>query len=302
MHLVIGASGQVGGALLLELERRKLICLGTYHNHKAPVGNFEKLDLSHAEDVAALVARTRPLYIYVPASYTNVDGCEDDPDKSFAVNVRGVQAIAAAAHQHRAKLIYFSSDYVFDGTSGPYDELAPVSPISVYGRHKVEAEQAAMKETEDAALIVRTTVVFGPEWQQKNFVLRLIKQLSEGREVPVPDDQIGTPTFNRDLAHSTVELALGDQTGIFNVAGEDLCSRYELAMAVAETFELDEELIIPVQTEMLAQKAKRPLKAGLKVDKVKEVLARNARVTGFREALEELHREIDELESAGGED
>lgn len=299
MHLVIGASGQVGGALLLELERRSLQCLGTYHTHKAPHGNFSRLDLGQVDAVTALIAKTRPLYVYVPASYTNVDGCEEDPERSYAVNVKGVQAIAEAAHKNKAKLIYFSSDYVFDGKSGPYDEQEPVSPISVYGKHKVEAEQAAVKETEDGALIVRTTVVFGMEWQQKNFVLRLIRSLSEGKEVAVPDDQIGTPTFNSALAHTAVELALGDQTGIFNVAGEELCSRYQLAQAVAEIFSLNEGLIVPVQTAMLDQKAKRPLKAGLKVDKVREVLGRNALLTGYREALEEL---LDAIESQSDDD
>ena len=293
MHLVIGASGQVGGALLQELERRNLQCLGTYHSHKPPHGNFTKLDLNQAVSISALIAKERPLYIYVPASYTNVDGCEEDPDFSYAANVKGVQTIAAAAHAHKAKLIYFSSDYVFDGEHGPYDEQEPVSPISVYGRHKVEAEQAAMTETEDSALIVRTTVVFGMEWQQKNFVLRLIRSLSDGKEIAVPEDQIGSPTLNSALAHTTVELALGDQTGIFNVAGEELCSRYELALAVAEIFQLDDGLIVPITTEFLDQKAKRPLNAGLKVDKVREVLGRNAQLTGYKEALEELRNAIE---------
>jgi dTDP-4-dehydrorhamnose reductase len=298
LHLVVGASGQVGGALLIELERRNLECLGTYHKTLPPDVSLLQLDLGRPADIMALVGRLKPSYIYVPASYTNVDGCEENPDLSYAINVQGVKSIAQAAKMFGAKLIYFSSDYVFDGIAGPYSEDDPVSPVSVYGRHKVMAEEIAASETKSetgasAALIIRTTVVFGKEWQKKNFVLRLIRSLSEGTEVPVPKDQIGTPTLNSALAHTTLELVLANETGVFNVAGDELCSRYDLARAVAAEFGLDEGLLVPVQTCMLDQKAKRPLRAGLKVDKVLALLGKGAKVTGFREAVQQLHKELD---------
>jgi dTDP-4-dehydrorhamnose reductase len=308
LHLVVGASGQVGGALLIELERRNLECLGTYHKTLPPDASLLQLDLGRPEDIMALVGRLKPSHIYVPASYTNVDGCEENPDLSYAINVQGVKSIAQAAKMFGAKLIYFSSDYVFDGIAGPYSEDDPVSPVSVYGRHKVMAEEIAVSETKGAAgasasgastggastaLIIRTTVVFGNEWQKKNFVLRLIRSLSEGTEVPIPEDQIGTPTLNSSLAHTTLELVLKSETGVFNVAGAELCSRYDLARAVAAEFGLDEGLLVPVKTSMLNQKAKRPLRAGLKVDKVRALLGQNAQLTGFREALRQLHKELD---------
>jgi dTDP-4-dehydrorhamnose reductase len=292
VHLVIGASGQVGGALLLELERRHLQCFGTYGKTLPPEVSLLHLDLLRGEDVMALVDKIKPTHIYVPASYTNVDGCEDNPDLSYSVNVEGVKHIARAAQTIAARLIYFSSDYVFDGAAGPYSEDDPVNPVSVYGRHKVLAEELCLGETKGEALIIRTTVVFGNEWQKKNFVLRLIRSLSAGIEVPVPDDQIGSPTLNSALAQSTLELALQDQRGVFNVAGDELCSRYELAQAVAAEFALDEGLLVAVKTNMLNQKAQRPLRAGLKVDKVRAVLGSSAILTGYHAALAQLAVEL----------
>ena len=111
--------------------------------------------------------------------------------------------------------------------TGPYDEGTAVSPISVYGRHKVMAEEMVTVTTTGEALIIRTTVVYGMERQKKNFVLRLVRSLASGLAVPVPSDQIGSPTLNSALAATTVELALRQESGIFNVAGDELCSRYD---------------------------------------------------------------------------
>jgi dTDP-4-dehydrorhamnose reductase len=314
MHLVIGASGQVGGALLSALSERGLACLGTYHNNNPCSGDepdddfdeafaasfaasdltdsagpqpaaYVRLDLGDGDAIEQLLRQTRPSHIYLPASYTNVDGCESDPALSHRINVEAVERVIACAGD--ADLIYFSSDYVFDGKAGPYGEEEPTAPISVYGRHKVLAEELVSGSGLNA-LIIRTTVVFGPERQGKNFVLRLIRTLSGGDEIAVPDDQVGTPTYNGALAHTVLELVKRNESGIFNIAGEESCSRYELAQAVADAFDLDSALIVPVSTDMLDQKAARPLLAGLKVDKVRNLLGQKAQLTGFREALAEL--------------
>ncbi|MBU6453170.1 MAG: SDR family oxidoreductase [Cyanobacteria bacterium REEB67] len=310
MHLIIGASGQVGGALLGALNESGLDCLGTYHKNnplsfdgedagseavlgefggpgstRSAAAAFVRLDLGDGDAIKELLQQIRPSHIYLPASYTNVDGCEADPGLSSLINVEAVKRVIACAGD--ADLIYFSSDYVFDGEAGPYGEDEPTAPISVYGRHKVEAE-ALLASSGLNSLIVRTTVVFGPERQGKNFVLRLIKTLAGGDEIAVPDDQVGTPTYNRALAHTVLELVKRNESGIFHVAGEESCSRYELALAVADAFDLDQNLIVPVSTDMLDQKAARPLRAGLKVDKVRHLLGKKAQLTGFREALAEL--------------
>jgi dTDP-4-dehydrorhamnose reductase len=297
LHLVVGASGQVGGALLLELERRELECIGTYNKNLPEDSAFLQLDISAKSQVAAQLEKIRPAFIYLPASFTNVDACEENEALSLAVNVEGVQNVSEAAQAVGAKVVYFSSDYVFDGKDGPYDESTKVSPVSVYGRHKVRAEEIVEDKSGGDALIVRTTVVYGLERQKKNFVLRLAASLASGLEVPVPTDQVGSPTLNSALAATTIELVLRQEKGIFNVAGDELCSRYDLALAVAEQFELDEGLIVPITTDMLNQKAKRPLQAGLKVDKVRALLGNSAVLTGFHDGLRQLQQAVEEARS-----
>jgi len=301
-HLVIGASGQVGWALFAELEQRGFDCFGTYNEKMPSDRTLFKLDITDDQSVSALVAKVKADCIYAAASYTNVDGCESDPDRSYAVNVQGLRSVAQAAVNTGARLIYFSSDYIFDGLSGPYDESCQPSPVNVYGRHKVMAEELLNDLLPGQNLIVRTTVVFGRDWQKKNFVLRLLEALGSGEELPVPEDQIGTPTYSMALAQSTIELVLAGKHGVYNVSGEELASRYDLALAVAREFDLPEDLIIPVKSNMLDQIALRPLRAGLQINKIRSELGVAARLTGFRQALKELHLDLEaEVEAEQGE-
>lgn len=268
MNMVIGASGQVGGALFSLLADAGLEPIGTYKQNRLP-GLGLQLDLESA-DAAPIIESHAPRRIYLTASYTNVDGCELDEARSYKSNVLAVERVVQACRKLGARLIYFSSDYVFDGLAGPYDEEAPTAPISVYGRHKVEAEQLALSLPD--SVVVRTTVVYGPEVQGKNFVYRLLNTLSSGQVLRVPDDQIGNPTYNRNLAEAAIELGESGLTGIFNLAGPDIVSRFEFARAAAQVFNLPSDLIEPVSTAGLGQAARRPLSGGLTVAKAKSAL------------------------------
>lgn len=289
--LVIGASGQVGGAIVEQLRKQGVTTRGTYADNKPPAEDsssfdFVHLDITDHERVAEVVSQFKPDHIYLAASYTNVDGCEKDPDRSLAVNVLAVRSIvAAAADLSACRLVYFSSDYVFDGVWGPYDELARPKPVSVYGKHKLEAERV-IASSGMSNLILRTTVVYGNEWQKKNFVARLINTVSRGEEINVPNDQIGNPTYNESLAEAAIELCQGDRQGLFNVAGLDLMSRYQFALEAAKIFELDAALIKPVTTKSLGQAAKRPLKGGLIMNRVRAVL--KTELTGVTAGLTRL--------------
>lgn len=284
--LVLGASGQVGGAICALLADSD--CVGSYAN--ANIGAAQK-DLVHidlAEDeCAAAIAAIAPSHIYLASSYTNVDGCELDPERSYQVNVAGVKRVAAVSKRLGARLIYFSSDYVFDGTAGPYGEEDLVAPISVYGRHKALAEQICLELADSA--VVRTTVVYGPEPQQKNFVYRLIKTLGAGETLKVPADQVGNPTYNPNLAQAAVELGQSKLAGIFNLAGSERVSRYEFALEAARVFNLPTDSILPVSTASFNQPARRPLEGGMKLEKAKSAL--KTELIGYREGLR-LFREM----------
>ncbi len=292
LHLVIGASGQIGAHLLRHLQQAGQDARGTYFHFPRP--GLLPLDLRDEEGVLALVTRLQPRIIYLPAGFTNVDRCELDPDAAYAVNVLGTWHALRAAARVQARVVYFSTDYVFDGADGPYAEDAPPRPLSEYGRQKVWGELGVALHG-GGDVIVRTTVVYGWEEQGKNFVQRLVAALLEGRRVRVPHDQVGSPTYAPNLAAAVVELAASGATGVFHIGGPDRVSRYDLARAAAAAFALDDALIEPVSTSELAQPARRPLQAGLRSDKARALLS--TPLLGYREGLarmaaerpEELH-------------
>ncbi len=264
--LVIGASGLVGSHLLAALKDAGDSAAGTYHSTPAP--GLEPLDVRDEAAVVACIQAARPDVVYLPASLTHVDYCESHESESFASNVAGVRHVAQAAAAAGSRMVYFSSEYVFAGDAGPYRETDPVKPLSVYARHKVEAEQSLPGN----ALIIRTTVVYGYESQRKNFVYRLRRVLGEGGELPAPIDQVSSPTYAPNLARACVTLAKKGASGIYHVAGPVRANRYEFATETARVFGLDPARVRPVTTADLHQPAKRPLDAGLVTDKAQREL------------------------------
>ena len=137
-NLVIGASGQVGEHLLAALRQSGRSALGTYHQHQTD--GLVSLDLRDSHQTANLIQQSAPQTIYLPGALTNVDYCETHPEDSRAVNVTALQGVVYAANAIGAQVVYFSSDYIFDGRSGAYTEDQPADPICEYGRHKLAAE------------------------------------------------------------------------------------------------------------------------------------------------------------------
>jgi len=289
--LVIGASGQVGGVIARRLVEDGVTTCGTYSSHKPDKSNFDlvHLDLLDAEEIRQVIEDTAPDCLYLAASYTDVDGCEKDPERSDAINVRGVRDLVSALGEKRCKVVYFSSDYVFDGIKGPYDEKARPAPVSVYGRHKLEAERV-IASSGLSNVIVRTTVVYGDDWQHKNFVARLLSTLGKGETLSVPNDQIGNPTYNETLAQAAIELCNSYNQGVYNIAGLERVSRYHFALEAAKVFGLPEALIKPVTTSSLKQAANRPLAGGLILNKAKSAL--KTELIGYKDGLRKLKEQL----------
>lgn len=285
-NLVIGASGLVGGYLDAALRANGQQVISTYFANHIP--NATPLDVRQAAQVAALVSEARPTHIFLPAAIPNVDYCETHPAETYQTNVLGVKNVVMAANAVGARIIYFSSDYIFDGANGPYGELESARPISEYGRQKLEAEHFISLHAQDF-LIIRATVIYGWERQGKNFVVRLIQSLRQGRSVRVPIDQIGTPTYAGHLAQAAIEFSSRPEIKLINIAGQDCISRYEFARQAARIFGLDEQLILPVSTAELKQPARRPLQAGLKVDRLQALS--NIPVPTAEEGLKQMANE-----------
>lgn len=264
-HMIIGASGQIGSAIYGSAgAERKSEVVGTWKTK--PAHGLRKLDITDRSRVFRLVRDFSPDVIYLCAAMTNIDRCEQEFDESYKVNVLGTHNLIDAANRLGAKLVYISSDYIFDGDDGPYTELDAPNPLSVYGLHKLIGEQMVATTCENY-LIVRSTLVFGWEEIGKNFIIRLRQRLSQKQYVKVPSDQIATPTYNRNLSNAILELTKNNAHGVYNLAGTSLISRYDFALQAARIFGLDPRLIVPVTTAKLEQPARRPLKAGLNVKK-----------------------------------
>jgi len=285
--LVIGASGQVGGALGLELARRGHDVVGT-HAYGAGAGTV-LLDLGDPSATERLLGETAPDWVFCAGALTHVDYCEAHPDEAARLNRDGPRAAALAAARLGAGFVFYSTEYVFDGAAGPYGEDDRAHPLSVYGRTKWEGE-LAVREALPRCLIVRTTVVYGPERQEKNFVYQVIRRCRGGERMPVAVDQVSSPTFNGDLAAASVELAERDARGVYHVAGTSLLDRYAFARLVAEVFGLDGGGLTPVPTAQLGQRAPRPLRGGLRVERVLRSLTTPLRAA--REGLETMRDAI----------
>ena len=281
--VVIGASGLVGGSLLRQLGTD---AIGTYHQ-RARQG-LMRLDARDRHEVAALLDRIKPEVIFFPAANPNVDWCEREPEEAAASNLEPLRIVIAAAP--RTPIVAYSTDYVFDGHNGPYRENDHVSPLSVYGRLKVELEALVVAA---GGLVIRTTGVFG--WEPsppRNFVLRLLGSLRQGTSIRLPSDQIANPTYVEDLAAVSIELAREGAQGIWHVAGPDQLSRDAFGRVVADAFGLSAALIEGLPTADLEQLAARPLRGGLVCERYRLRFGRDP-VRPVRGALAELRAQLD---------
>lgn len=267
--LVIGASGQVGAALLRVLRARGHEAVGTWAHEECP--GLVRLDVTDPGATERLVADTRPDWVLCPAALSHVDYCEEHPDEAFAANLHGPLAAAKAAARVGAGFVYYSSDYVFDGYDGPYAEDARPHPLGIYGQSKWKGEQAVLG-TLTRALVVRTSVVYGPERQEKNSVYQLLRACRSGKGFRPAVDQRASPSYNPDVAAATVECCERELHGTWHLAGADVLDRMAYARLVCRVFDLDAACLTPTTTAELGQKAARPLNGGLRIGKAQAQL------------------------------
>lgn len=270
-YLIVGASGLIGGALLDESLKASYETLGTSYKQNLVQPNFTTTDIHSNESVKETFSRFKPDVVFACAALANVDYCQTHPQESRATNLDGIKRIANFCNDFNSRLIFLSTDYVFNGKNGPYKEEDITDPVNYYGEHKLLAEQY-VKANSKNYLIVRTTITFGNERVEKNFYLVLKSKLNQGEKMKVPTDQYGSPSYNKSIAKALVELGNHDLQGVLNISSESFISRYDFALLIARTLNLDPELIIPVTTPELNQAAVRPMKAGLIIDKAKSIL------------------------------
>ncbi len=267
---MIGASGQVGRALIRVLEDSGIEAIGTYHSRQI-TGTY-KLDVSDPDAVGSCFETVKPDVVFLTVNTEGgVDYCEDHPEEAEALNVVGTRNVATCTAQCGALLVYYSTDYIFDGEAGPYSEEDIPCAINTYGRTKWEAEQL-VQTLVPTHLILRTTAVFGWDRASRNFAMQVWESLGSGTSLRVPEDQWCNPTLVDYLAEASVRLVQMGAEGIFNVVGRDRMPRSKLAKALARSMALDPALILPVPTSELGQVAPRPLQGGLRTEKLERTL------------------------------
>lgn len=264
--LITGAFGQLGIACSNILESKfNIIKTGI----NADNGN-NKLDVSSKKDVEIFLNQFRPDIILNLAAITDVDGCEHNPERADKINRKGVMHLCDRFDGH---FIQLSTDYVFDGEDGPYLEDDLTNPISIYGKTKLEAEKYLINSTVNHT-IIRTNVVYSYSTETKaSFLKWVVQSLRDSKHIEVVSDQWNNPTSTDSLAHFIQRIALSGTHGLYHYADEGLMSRYEFAKLIAKTFKLDSNLIRPILTSELIQEAPRPLKSGLKTQKIQKELS-----------------------------
>ncbi|MBN8433043.1 dTDP-4-dehydrorhamnose reductase [Priestia flexa] len=244
--LITGANGQLGKELV-EL----------FNNEGFEVYGFgrDEMDITNQSQVKEIIHRVQPDIVIHSAAHTKVDLAESEPEKAFAINAYGTRNVAVAAEQIKAKLVYVSTDYVFDGTgTEPYDEFSPTSPLGVYGKSKLAGEQF-VRDLHSQFFIVRTSWVYGKHGA--NFVKTMLKLGSEKKELSVVADQVGCPTYTLDLATTILELVSTEKYGVYHVSNSGQCSWYEFAKAIFDEAGIEVQ-VNPCTTEEFPRPAKRP--------------------------------------------
>lgn len=266
--LVVGANGQIGSKLVQLLRGNVLRTSRRPSPHCEMVLDLEEIAF-FPERAAQKLRNLNVSAVFCAGGATNVEQCETDEQWAMNTNCLG-PALLAAACTH-IPFVYFSTEYIFDGDAGPYDEAAVPNPLSVYGRSKLEGEKRIL-DSHPKPLILRTTVVYGHDSREKNFIYTVMKKLARKEVIAVARDQVSSPTYNVDLAKAAVALVQRGHSGVFNVSGPECMSRYEFAIKIADVMRLDASLVRPAMTADLLQRAARPLAAGLSIDRVTQVL------------------------------
>jgi len=263
--LILGASGLVGGNCLRYFNiKEDVTAIGTYFSYQAKdTFPFNTLDLDDPKnfDVDAF----QPDVILHCGALTWVDYCEEHPEESYTKTVASTKNALALAKKFNARLVYISTDYIFDGDAGPYTEDHPHNPKSVYGQHKWEAEELVRQTLPEQHLILRITNVYGDEERNKNFIARMLDNVAKQEPIQfsLPADQYATPVNAADIARALYVLLRDHKTGVYNIASTDWVNRMQLANMVLKRFPNHQVNITPITTHELNQAAPRPLLGGL---------------------------------------
>lgn len=266
--LLIGAKGQVGQELQVTLPQLgEVISIGR-----------EELDLTNSEKIGQLIREIYPDYLVNAAAYTAVDKAETEPDLAYSINATAPKIMAEAAEKIKAKFLHISTDYVFDGRKNtPYLETDLTNPLGVYGQSKLRGEEE-IKAVNSQAIILRTAWVYG-SYGKSNFVKTMLRLGKEREELKVVVDQVGSPTWAKDIAAAITQLLINadNPAGIYNFTNSGVASWFDLTKAIFEEAKISGiplkiQRVIPITTAEYPTPAVRPAYSVLSGQKISQQL------------------------------
>lgn len=295
--LITGANGLLGQKLVhLLAEKADYHVVATARgNNRLPASSaytYRSLDITNEQQVRQVIGETKPDYVIHTAAMTNVDQCETEREACWQLNVQAVAYLTAACRRTNTFLLHLSTDFIFDGANGPYDETAEANPLSYYGESKLAAEQVLL-QSDIRWAIARTVLVYGiaHDMSRSNIVLWVKKSLEAQKTIQVVNDQWRTPTLAEDLAMGCYLLIKHEATGIFNISGKDMLTPYDMAIQTAEFFGLDQTFIQQADSSTFTQPAKRPPKTGFVIEKAQRQVGYDPQT--FKEGIAVLARQME---------
>ncbi|MGN0157840.1 MAG: dTDP-4-dehydrorhamnose reductase [Brotaphodocola sp.] len=257
--LVTGAKGQLGTDLMAELSKRGLIGIGV---------DVDEMDITNADLCRKVILEANVDAVIHCAAYTAVDAAEDNVELCRKINGEGTRNVALACKEADVKMMYISTDYVFDGQgTRPWEPDDERAPLNVYGQTKYEGE-LAVEELLDKYFTVRIAWVFGVAG--KNFIKTMLRLGKERGAVSVVNDQVGSPTYTYDLARLLVDMIQTDRYGRYHATNEGLCSWYEFAVEIFRQAGMDEVKVTPVSSDQFPAKAVRPANSRMSKEKLSD--------------------------------
>ena len=269
--LVTGSSGLIGNQLVLDLDKTEQTVYSCYNNIKPLYGVPTKLNLSNLDDIHKIFKKFQPDVIIHCAALTDVEKCEMEPKLANLINAKATEIIAKETERLGSYLIYLSTDYIFDGKKGLYNETDFPNPLNHYGKTKLAGEKTVETNTSKWS-IIRTSTPFGTNSSKKAFPVWLLENLQKNKEVNILEDQFTSPTYVPNLSKMILEIVTRNLEGFFHLAGSTRISRFEFAKLIAKKLNLDSSLLNPVKIDTMPWNARRSLDSSLDISKINNIL------------------------------
>lgn len=275
--LVTGANGLLGQALVERLMDEEVTVTATARDDTLRADadcDYRPMDVTAPDAVTAAFEAVEPDVVVNCAAMSDVAACDEDRNRAWATNARAVKRLAKHCNERRAHLIQVSTDFVFNGKRGPYDEEARPDPVNYYGRTKLAAENALREVGVPDWTLVRTVLLYGTgtALSRSNIVQWMMEELAAGETIHVVTDQHRTPTYVPDLADGIARVIDRDATGIYHMSGREMVTIHELAETVADVFDFDPSLVDPVPSSYFDDAVERPKKTGFLILKAESEL------------------------------